>query len=124
MDGIESVLVHITGSDIPLTPKPATPKGRRTSLFSVTSDTVTANGGAALVLPNAPTRTHATLCVSGTAGDTVVIANTYGEAQSGRGATVPVGFVVTVDSTDEVWLGNGTVTNTVTVGVIAEFQEA
>lgn len=117
----ESVLVHITGSDVP-GPSLLVPRSTRTAYSTQSVANVIADGTPRQLLSYAPTRLRAALIVTGNAGDTAIIAGSSGDAARGIGATViPMGAPIVLRGTDEAWLGQGA-GNSIVVSVIAEYE--
>jgi hypothetical protein len=119
---LAAVKVHVVGSDVTLSPARSTRKEVHTTLSTASIAKVVANGVPSLLLSHAPNRTRASLTISGTAGDTVILSGSMGEAQAGSGAVVgPLTAPLVLCGDDEVWLGQGTGVSIV-VGIIAEYE--
>lgn len=122
---IEAIKVHLVGSDIPIRTQavPTAKPGRNTSFRTFLAADIVADGMPRMLLGQAPSRSRAVVSVTGTAGDTVVLAGSMGDAQNAgsSSATIPVGFTFVLSGTDEVWLGAGAGDSPV-VGVIAEYE--
>ena len=124
LKALESVKVHITGSDVSIVPARAARRTVHTPLSTHTVANVVADGSPRLLLPHAPNRVRATLTFgSAVSTDTVILAGTRGEAQTGHGATVGVLTApLVLTSSDDLWLGLGAGTGMV-VGVLAEYRD-
>jgi hypothetical protein len=116
---IEAVKVHISGSDVPLTPK--SPGERRSSFRTI----IVQAGSPVMILGHIPNRLSAVVTVIGNVATvppagTAFLCSSQGDADLSQGAVIMPAQVVPVDGTDEVWIS---ATDTVTVGVISVFGE-